>query len=400
MPLSRSAGFFDVITLDFSPQETVPMTLTISHAFDAGSIDVVSLDDPRNVRLRLRPDNAAPFAQWFYFRVSEAAGVPLRLVFENASEAAYPDWDGYRCMASYDRKNWFRVGNTQYEEGQLIVEHTPERAMIYYAYFEPYSHERHLDLIAKAESSPFAFVSRLGSTVEGRDLDMVMVGRPAPHRVPVWIIARQHPGETMAEWCVEGLLERVLDPADPVSRRVREHAVLYIVPNMNPDGSVRGNLRTNAAGVNLNRAWQAPDPEKAPEVFVTRERILKTGCALFLDLHGDESLPWVFFSTAEYLPGVSDKTREKQARFIHAFQAASPDFQTEKGYEPGAFGEETLTLASKWAADHFDCVGLTLEMPFKDNQRLPDGQTGWNGARSKRMGGALLQAILAHLVTP
>jgi murein tripeptide amidase MpaA len=27
---------------------------------------------------------------------------------------------------------------------------------------------------------------------------------------------------------------------------------------MNPDGSVRGNLRTNAAGANLNREWLNP----------------------------------------------------------------------------------------------------------------------------------------------
>lgn len=371
--------------------------MQISHTFDAGSIEVVSLDDPRNIRLRLRKDNAASFAQWFYFRVSEAAGQPLRMVFENAHEAAYPDWEGYRCMASYDRKNWFRIASTRYENGQLIVEHTPERAMIYYAYFEPYSHERHLDLMARAEASPFAFVTRLGSTVQGRDLDMIMVGRPSPQRVPVWVIARQHPGETMAEWLVEGMLDRLLDPADPISRRIREYAVLYLVPNMNPDGSVLGNLRTNAAGVNLNRAWKDPDPITAPEVFLTRKHVLKTGCNVFLDIHGDESLPWVFFSTADTLPGVSPATQKKQAQFIRAFEAASPDFQTKNGYTPGCFGEETLTLASKWAASHFDCVGLTLEMPFKDNQGLPDGQTGWNGARSKRLGAALLQALWVHL---
>ena len=33
----------------------------------------------------------------------------------------------------------------------------------------------------------------------------------------VWIIARQHPGESMAEWFVEGLLERLIDEADPVT---------------------------------------------------------------------------------------------------------------------------------------------------------------------------------------
>lgn len=98
-------------------------------------------------------------------------------------------------MASYDRRHWFRIRGTRYENGQLIVEHTPERNSIYYAYFEPYSHERHLDLLGRVEMSPFASVSNLGATVEGRDLDLVTVGRPGPGKAPVWIIARQHPGE-------------------------------------------------------------------------------------------------------------------------------------------------------------------------------------------------------------
>ena len=228
--------------------------MQISSTFDAGAIEVVRLDDPAAIRLRLRQDNAADFHQWFHFRLMGAAGTAVRMVFENAGTAAYPDgWRDYRCVASYDRQHWFRIAATRYENGELIVEHTPERDSVHYAYFEPYSHERHLDMIARAAMSPFARVRRLGSTVDGRDLDLVVVGDDQTGRAPIWIIARQHPGETMAEWFVEGLLDRLLDGADPVARTLREQALLYIVPNMNPDGAVRGNLRTNAAGRNLNR---------------------------------------------------------------------------------------------------------------------------------------------------
>lgn len=372
--------------------------LKISSTFDSGAIEVVRIDDPADIRLRLRKDNAADFHQWFHFRLMGAAGKPVRMVFENAASAAYPDgWKDYRCVASYDRQNWFRIAGTRYKDGQLVVEHTPERDSLYYAYFEPYSHERHLDLLARVELSPYARVRNLGSSVDGRDIDLVTVGREAPGRVPVWIIARQHPGETMAEWFVEGLLERLLDNADPVARKVREHAVLHIVPNMNPDGAVRGNLRSNAAGRNLNREWRDPDPAASPEVFLVRAEMERSGCALFLDIHGDESLPYVFFSTAEEVPGFTTAAAAAQARFVDTLLAVSPDFQTQEGYKPGRFGEELLTLASKWVANHFGCVSLTLEMPFKDNAILPDGHVGWNGARSKRLGAAMLDPILRHL---
>jgi murein tripeptide amidase MpaA len=374
------------------------MSLRIDTGFDSGAIEVVSLADPHDLRLRLRADNGADFRQWFHFRVQGGAGQVLRMVFENAADAAYPDgWPDYRCVASYDRQHWFRIETTRYQDGMLIVEHCPAHDSVHYAYFEPYSHERHLDLIARAACSPLARVRTLGSTVEGRALDLVVVGDPAPERQPVWILARQHPGETMAEWFIEGLLERLLDPADALAQHIRTRAVLYIVPNMNPDGAVHGNLRTNAAGRNLNREWREPDPVASPEVFLVREAMLATGCALFLDIHGDEALPYVFFSTAEEVPGFSADSAARQARFIARYAAVCPDFQTEQGYRPGRFGEELLTLASKWVAHRFGCVSLTLEMPFKDNALRPDAHCGWNGARSRELGAAMLDPVLHHL---
>lgn len=372
--------------------------MRISQRFDSGSIEVVSLDDTQNIRLRLRDDNAADIRQWFHFRLQDAAGQRIRMVFENAADATFANgWSGYRCVASYDRRNWFRIPATQYLDGELVVEHTPERNNIYYAYFEPYSHERHLDLMGWAEMSPFAQVDGLGATVQGRDLDRVVVGRLAPGRPSVWIIARQHPGETMAEWFVEGLLKRLLDPSDPVARRIREHAVVHVVPNMNPDGSVLGNLRTNAAGRNLNREWSSPDPVASPEVSLVRDAMEESGCDLFLDIHGDETLPYVFLATSEDVPGLAAHVFDDQAAFISTLQSVSPDFQTEQGYASGHFREEVLKLASKWVAHRFGCLSLTLEMPFKDNADLPDGQVGWNGARSMRLGETMLNPILTHL---
>ena len=371
------------------------ISMRISHNFDAGAIIVDAFDDPRDIRLRLRDDNAADIRQWFYFRVLDAAGSPLRMVIANASTAAYPGgWEQYHCVASYDRQDWFRVESTRFEDGQLIIEHTPERDSVYYAYFEPYSHERHLDLLGAVAESPFARVDSLGATVQGRDLDRIVIGDDVAGRPQVWIIARQHPGETMAEWFVEGLLERLLDAADPTARRIREQAVVHVVPNMNPDGAILGNLRTNAAGRNLNREWLDPDPQASPEVLLVREAMLCGGCDLFLDIHGDETLPYVFLATSDDVPQLPARVAEQQARFIASFLAASPDYQTEHGYASGHFREETLKLASKWVAHRFGCLALTLEMPFKDNARLPDPRVGWNGARSKRLGAAMLQPVL------
>ena len=223
---------------------------------------------------------------------------------------------------------------------------------------------------------------------------MVTVGVPGAGKLPLWIIARQHPGETMAEWFVEGFLERLVDEGDPVARKLLDGAVVHVVPNMNPDGSVRGNLRTNAAGANLNREWAAPSLERSPEVLHVRAAMRETGVAAFLDVHGDEALPYVFVDGCERLPRFTERRRELQRAFIAAFKRASADFQDVHGYPDDKETKVNLTLASKHVGDAFGCLALTLEMPFKDNADRPDPEVGWNGERSKHLGAAALDALL------
>ncbi|MBC3810927.1 M14 family metallopeptidase [Undibacterium aquatile] len=372
------------------------MTIKISQNFDAGAIEVVKAEEADTIELKLRKDSHADIWQWFHFRLQGARHQETVMRILNAGEATYAKgWENYRAVASYDRETWFRV-DTEFDGKVMTIRHTPEYDSVYYAYFEPYSWERHLDLLSSVQHSPLVEVVDLGNTVDGRDLNVVVVGDPAAEK-KVWIIARQHPGETMAEWLVEGLLGALLDTANPIARSILEKAVLYIVPNMNPDGAARGNLRTNAAGANLNREWMTPSLEASPEVFHVKNKIHETGCDLFLDIHGDEALPYVFVAGSEMIEGFTEKQAKEQQVFVDSFCAASPDFQTKFGYEASKYNEDMLKLASKYIGHTFKCVSLTLELPFKDNANLPDAETGWDGARSIKLGEAMLQPILASL---
>ena len=371
------------------------MPIAISSTFDSGAIEVVATDD-HAADLRIRHDRrddggAAEFLQWFHFRVSSAGDRPVALRIVNAGATTYPGgWHDYRAVASTDRRQWQRVP-THYD-GQVLTIELPPAPITTVAYFEPYSWDRHLALVADSVARG-ARVRRLGSSLQGRDLDALLVGQGRP----VWIIARQHPGETMAEWFVEGLLERVLDPADPVARRLLDAAVLFVVPNMNPDGSVRGNLRTNAAGANLNREWMTPSVERSPEVFHVRAAMQRTGVDAFLDVHGDEGLPYVFTDGNERLSTYSPRMAALEAGFAAALVAANPDFQTRHGYPSHKETKVNLTVASKWVGHAYGGLALTLEMPFKDNADLPDPERGWSGARSRRLGADTLTALHAML---
>ncbi len=372
--------------------------ITISSNFESGNIKILEINSATDIQLEINKDTNSDFFQWFHFKVQSISGTDHVIRLMNAADAAFTEgWNNYQAVASYDRIHWFRV-KTQYQNGELIIKHQPEQNVTFYAYFAPYSYENHLDLIHGIQQSPLCHLEHLGESLDGRDMTLVNVGESAEKKKSVWIIARQHPGETMAEWFCEGLLGRLLDEDDPVAIKLLQLCSFHIVTNMNPDGSFRGNLRTNAAGINLNREWLDPSMDKSPEVYLVRDKMLKTGVDLFLDIHGDEAIPYNFLSGCAGIPSYDERHKKLEDDFKSAFLRASPDFQTTYGYDEDASGQANLSMATTWVGEYFHCLSYTLEMPFKDNDDLPDPEFGWSADRSCRLGESVLLPILDSIL--
>ena len=202
----------------------------------------------------------------------------------------------------------------------------------------------------------------------------------------------------MAEWWMEGALEKLTDPDDPVARVLRAQCTFHVVPNMNPDGSRRGHLRTNAVGVNLNREWHAPSAEKSPEVLCVRGAMDETPPAFAMDVHGDEAIPANFLAGFEGIPSITERQTSLFHLFSENLERISPDFQTRKGYEIAKPGEANMSMSTTQLAERYGCVSMTLEMPFKDNFDLPDEVYGWSPERSKYLAGACLDTL--HAILP
>ncbi|NOZ41563.1 MAG: carboxypeptidase family protein [Alphaproteobacteria bacterium] len=367
--------------------------MKISHNFDAGNIEVVTAENSGNIRLRIRKDHQSDFYQWFCFRLTGGRGQLCAMTIENAAGAAYPEgWTDYQACASYDREHWFRV-STVFHDGEITLQHIPESDSIYYAYFAPYSMERHHSLVSQAAADEKVRLQVIGETLDGQDIDLLTIGDMAVGKKVIWIIARQHPGETMAEWLVEGLLERLLDDEDALSHSLLNKAVFYVVPNMNPDGSRRGHLRTNACGANLNREWQNPSLEHSPEVFHVRGKMDETGIDLVLDVHGDETLPHNFIACFEGITDPDMARLDLAYGYQRQLMQANPDFQMTQGYPKEASGTANMTIGTNQLAQRFQAVAMTLEMPFKDTLENPDSEHGWSPERCRKLGRSNLDAL-------
>jgi len=399
----------------------VRSVISVTDTFDSGNIECVDSASDDAVRLRIKPD---PFTelekkshmQWFAFRATVPSESPTTVTYtiENAGDCSFAvAWKGAEVVASTDRQVWRRIPSTRYDEaaGALSWEwtHRLGESAVYFAYFDTYSHERHLDLVARCMDASSVRVSSLGQTLDGRELDCVKVGSGP---LQAWVIHRQHPGESMASFFAEGLLNRLLGlstggATDGLTRKLLKQFTFHIVPNMNPDGATRGHLRVNAGGANLNREWastgdyEAPTLERSPEVYHTLAAMDATGVDIFVDVHGDEALPFGFIAGAEGLPIWGPRLRALQGAFVGSYARANPDMQAQFGYEPDKPMQGNLAICSNQVAQRFNCLGVTLEMPFKDSAAMPRDEpngAGFDGRRASMLGASLCDAI-AHVAS-
>lgn len=419
--------------------------ISISDSYDSGNGEFVSFNIADGeedytdviVRVNIKKD---PFTQLeqkshsqsFSFRssinfnspairgiFSDKKSIKVKYIIDNAREASYADaWNGAsifvtKKLTPFDPESWHRTSDTKFEKGVLSWTHVHDvegESSAYFAYFPPFSYERHLSLIARCAEVKGARVFSLGQTVLGREIDCVKVGR-GPRTC--WIIHRQHPGESMASFYAEGLLTRLLaldDKWDKVSEKARELFTFYIVPNINPDGSANGYLRTNGAGSNLNREWcpspsppsadgntstsdevyEAPTMLRSPEVYYLLKKMDDTGCDAFLDIHGDEALPFNFLAGSQGMSVWGKRLESLHGAFLASYERANPDMQAKVSYDPDKPNEGMKNISSNQIAERFDCFSGTLEMPFKECWGRP---AGWGPERARQLGASVLDAF-------
>ena len=175
---------------------------------------------------------------------------------------------------------------------------------------------------------------------------------------------------------------------------LENRATVYVVPNMNPDGSWRGYLRTNTNGINMNRMWTTATELDCPCVYYVHRKMQETGVDMFVDVHGDEALPHNFIAGTEGIPSWTAKMAQCKAEFSETLQRANPTFQTKVGYGITRPGRANMGIAANRIAEEFKCsLSMTLEQPFKDSADHPDEEFGWSPERARRFGGSFLSAV-------
>ncbi|WP_313077603.1 M14-type cytosolic carboxypeptidase [Agrobacterium pusense] len=177
--------------------------MSIFSDFHGGSIRIIDTSDKGQTRLGLKSDPCARFAQGFFFGVVGGAS-SRNLVIEGVGNSTFPKgWLNYQAFSSRDKIHWVRC-ETRFEEGCLHIGHQQSQTDTYYAYFHPYGPEQHNAMLAFCKEDTRTRVTRLCATSELDNVELICAGSEREDAPRIWIIGRQHPGETQPSWWMDG----------------------------------------------------------------------------------------------------------------------------------------------------------------------------------------------------
>tara|TARA_B100001123_G_C14720895_1_gene793054 strand:- start:167 stop:628 length:462 start_codon:yes stop_codon:yes gene_type:complete len=145
--------------------------------------------------------------------------------------------------------------------------------------------------------------------------------------------------------------------------------------------------------VDLNREWVNPSFEESPEVLLVQKKMSETGVDFFMDIHGEEELPYVFLGGPLEVPSVTDRMIRNFRKFQDGLQMANPDYKRGYEYPGGPPQNPDLRMAWNYIGEKYQCLSILVEQPFKDTEHSKNELTGWSSDRSKKLGAASLTAL-------
>lgn len=316
----------------YSPTNSTDPTLIFESRFESGNLLASFKVNENSYQMLIQNDtNTSGYSQWFFFRVSNTKkGVNAKFNIINLMKKYSLYRKGMKILVYSEKKaeeekiGWHRSGeNIQYYRNSLYKFVNDKKRMlsslcfnyqfeydndtVYFANTLPYTYTdvmRELNEIQRQDKKYSYFHRKsLCSTLAGNSLDYFTITAleedvtPVEEREGVVIMARVHPGETVSSWMMKGVIDFLTsDCAEAVM--LRKTFVFKVIPMMNPDGVVTGNYRTSLAGCDLNRRWMKPNEVLHPEIFYSKQMILKFASqrkiGFICDLHGHSGAHNIF----------------------------------------------------------------------------------------------------------
>ncbi|KPK11280.1 MAG: hypothetical protein AMJ56_06485 [Anaerolineae bacterium SG8_19] len=328
-----------------------PNAVSVSVNFEGASAENITVVSADEIRFSLRPDPVGQERLWFYFRVNSPTPISPQFILDNPSDAHFGNWDVVRPVFSTDGKNWVRAVDTGLGWDDSILSKLKAKIrgdkpvfrfrspvvakQLWVAYSYPYTSvdlKHFLDTIRSDKRVQF---STIGRSEDGREIELVTIddssAATSTTRQEIWIVCREHPGETPASFVMEGVVKAVLDRA--VGGKLLAKYRVHIVPILNVDGMINGNYYRNTKGIDLAQDWGSFKSAEVRALFeAMRGGLESEHVALFFNLHS-ANYPENHFFLKMPEGRLPANLLDLQRKLIQASVGIHPQLQVNKSVE-------------------------------------------------------------------
>lgn len=238
--------------------------------FSSGKIGskVISNNDVIEFSL---PNENGSVAQYFNVQIEKEFLGEQKFLITNAGKSQYANgWKRYGVFYFVEGKEWQRtdIGSFDGESFFFEINFKEKSQFIQIAWYHPYTLEDYDKFIAKNDLKK-----------QGVDkLNFIKLGNEKAKESIVFL-ARQHPGETMSSFFIEGLVLNLLKEVELLNKKQ-----IFIFPLVNLNGVQNGDHRF-LDKVDYNRSWENQD---AKEVNQIKQFLSDKNVSMVIDVHGDE----------------------------------------------------------------------------------------------------------------
>ena len=372
-------------------------TIQIDCDFPGGNIIVDGVDGQH---VRVRQDQRDTERPWFYwhFRVRGAEGQTLTFTFTQ-QQVIGASGPGISRDGGW---TWSYAGAESVQGKSFSYAFEPDDSEVHFSFGMPYT-QRHLHrFLEKYVGNASLICERLCTSRGGRPVEMLRAGRTdgsAEHKVV--LAARHHCCEMMANYEIEGVLQRILAP-DMEGVWWRDHVEWLVIPFTDKDGVEQGDQGKGRLPRDHGRDYLGESIYT--ETAAIRERVPSWGngrIRLALDLH----CPHIRgnYNETIYFVGTKDEDDwRRTTEFAAIMESCCTGPLPYKASNNLPFGVAWNTAANyeggkgfkRWAAEQ-DGIALaaSIEFPYAN---VGGVQVTADGARA--FGRDLAAAIRQHLM--
>lgn len=264
------------------------MTVTVTAAdclgrgLEAGSGEQFAVEGNRITFVNSHDPGEPQNTRSFLFRINNVCGQALIVSADMkgpTGKGVYQpgpgDWLPPLISTDYgDRQTdaqWQRLPRVSLEDSVLEFDIPPQDAdSIWIADQVPYTaSDLDYDLNTRWIGSPFLSCGTLPRrSREQREIVTMTItaaAQPVPEdEHPVIVVLDGHPREHHGRWRIRGGIDWLLGESEAAAA-FRRRFILHVLPNANPDGLAHGFVRSNTAGVDINRNYDVHGPSDREE---------------------------------------------------------------------------------------------------------------------------------------